>query len=426
MGDGVLASFSTVTDAVYCAAAIQKTCEDEPDLKLRIGIHQGEVVFDGEDVFGSGVNIASRLEPLAPVGGILVSESVHRNLGNKKGIVSTFIREEQLKNVKEPIRIYSVKGEDVKPMVIPQTSIATQQLSTKSMNPKRITLAVAGVLVILLLSYLLYSNFKSEPPKVEADQTALDKSIAVLPFTDLSPNKNQEYFSDGMMEEILNHLVKIQDLKVISRTTAMRYKETAKSVSEIAKELGVAAVLEGSVRKDGNQLRITVQLIEGATDVHLWSESYDREMTNIFQVQSDVAKRIAQVLQAEVSPEVRVKIESQPTSNPDAYNESDKIFKEEIQKLESIDHEASVPYLHLSRIYAFKGDRKKALENLNEFAKRGFTSGWHDLILIDPFFESLRDDPEFKAIVKQAQEEKAALRKQVREMESRGELDFPL
>jgi len=106
-------------------------------------------------------------------------------------------------------------------------------------------------------------------------------------------------------------------------------------------------------------------------------------------------------------------------------DESDKIFKEAIQKLESIDHEAAVPYLHLSRIYAFKGERKKALENLNEFAKRGFTSGWHDFILIDPFFERLRDDPEFKAIVKQAQEEKAELREQVRQMEERGELNFP-
>ena len=106
MGDGVLASFTTVTDAVFCAAAIQKTCEDEPDLKLRIGIHQGEVVFDGEDVFGSGVNIASRLEPLAPVGGILVSESVHNNLINKKDVESTYIGEKQLKNVKKPVKVY--------------------------------------------------------------------------------------------------------------------------------------------------------------------------------------------------------------------------------------------------------------------------------------------------------------------------------
>ncbi len=134
MGDGVLASFTTVTDAVFCAAAIQKTCEDEPDLKLRIGIHQGEVVFDGEDVFGSGVNIASRLEPLAPIGGILVSESVHGNLGNKKNIISTFLREEQLKNVKEPVRIYSVQVEGVEPVIADELSDAPQELMVRLMS----------------------------------------------------------------------------------------------------------------------------------------------------------------------------------------------------------------------------------------------------------------------------------------------------
>ncbi len=134
IGDGVLASFSTVSDAVYCAKEIQKTCQSESELNLRIGIHQGEVVFDGEDVFGSGVNIASRLEPLAPIGGILVSESVHRNLGNKKDIESTYIREEKLKNVKELIRVYSVQVEGVEPVVKTEPFTAKQQASSTKMN----------------------------------------------------------------------------------------------------------------------------------------------------------------------------------------------------------------------------------------------------------------------------------------------------
>ena len=205
-------------------------------------------------------------------------------------------------------------------MVIPELSAAPQEVSPKSSNPRKMAFAVVGVLIILLLSYFLYFNFNSGDAPVEAQATFLDKSIVVLPFTNLSSDPEQDYFSDGMMEEILNHLVKIQDLKVISRTTAMQFKGTSKSVNEITKELNVATALEGSVRKDGDKIRITVQLIEGATDTHLWSESYDRELTDIFDVQSDVAQLVAQVLQAEIGPEVKLKIQSQPTSNPEAYN----------------------------------------------------------------------------------------------------------
>jgi len=320
IGDGVLASFNAVSDAVYCAGAIQKACENEPDLKLRIGIHEGEVVFEGDDVFGDGVNIASRLEPLAPIGGILVSEAVHKNVLNKKGIESTFIREEQLRNVREPVKIYSVQVEGAKPVVIPELSATPQQVSSESRNPRKMTFSVVGVLIILLLSYFLYSNFNTGTTSLEPQVASIDKSIVVLPFTDMSINKDQEYFSVGIMEEILYHLVKIEDLKVISRTTAMQYKGTTKSVSAITKELDVATALEGSVRKDGDQVRITVQLIEGDTDMQLWSEAYDREFKDIFAIQSDVAQNVANMLNAKIDPEVKLKIESRPTENLEAYN----------------------------------------------------------------------------------------------------------
>jgi TolB-like protein/lipoprotein NlpI len=147
-----------------------------------------------------------------------------------------------------------------------------------------------------------------------------DRSIAVLPFVNMSNDPEQEYFSDGMMEEILNHLVQIEDLKVTSRTSAMRYKGTDKSLNEIGQELGVANILEGSVRKQGNQVRITVQLIDVSTDHHLWSQSYDRNLDDVFAIQSEVAQSVATSLQAEVHPEVRMKIESQPTASAEAYN----------------------------------------------------------------------------------------------------------
>jgi class 3 adenylate cyclase len=174
MGDGILASFTTVSDAVYCAGAIQKACESEPDLNLRIGIHQGEVVSQGDDVFGSGVNIASRIEAIAPAGRIWVSDSVQRNIQNKKGIEIKFVKEATLKNVTQAIRIFEVM--------------------------------VNSEYVLHLLN--------NHHPGISESIKVIDQSIAVLPFVNMSSDPEQDYFSDGMMEDILTHLYKIGELKV--------------------------------------------------------------------------------------------------------------------------------------------------------------------------------------------------------------------
>jgi len=316
IGDGVLASFSTVSDAVYCAGSIQKACENESDLKLRIGIHQGEVVFEGEDVFGDGVNIASRLEPLAPIGGILVSESVNRNLGNKKGIDTTFIREEALKNVKDPVRIFEVKvtSPPDSAAVIPSHPAVQHQW-----YQRRSTWMVAGFLLLFFIIYLFTQptpeNTSEKPPTVN-----VVKSIAVLPFVNMSNDPEQEYFSDGMMEEILNHLYKIEGLRVTSRTSAMQYKGVNKSIREIGNELGVAHLLEGSVRKSGDRVRITVQLIDVVNDQHLWSDSYDRQISDIFEVQSEIAERVTSALKTELTQQERKSFQTQPTKSQEAYN----------------------------------------------------------------------------------------------------------
>jgi TolB-like protein/Tfp pilus assembly protein PilF len=315
----VLASFPTISDAVYCAIEIQKACKEEPELKLRIGIHQGEVIMEDGDVFGDGVNIASRIEPLAPIGGIYVSESVFRNIENKEGIRVSFISEEALKNVKHPIRIYEV---DVDGSVIfnaevdtpTDTNIALRQL-------KKPALVVFLLLILIVSSYLVYQQSnKNTSESGTTSEEGLEKSIAVLPFANLSNDPEQEYFSIGMMEEILNHLFQIGDLQVTSRTSVMQYKGTTKTIPDIARELGVRTILEGSVRKSGNLVRITVQLIEGKTDKHLWSEIYERKMDDVFTIQSEVAKSIASTLKAEIHPEVKLRIESHPTDNFEAYN----------------------------------------------------------------------------------------------------------
>jgi len=292
MGDGVLASFSTVSDAVYCAKEIQKTCQDHPDLNLRIGIHLGEVVFEGDDVFGDGVNIASRIEPLSPVGGILVTEAVHNNLINKKDVESSYVGEEQLKNVKMLVKLYQVHVEGVEPMVIPGPSAAPQEVSPKSNNPRKIAFAVAGVLLILLLSYFLYSNFSTQQQLADTPPKVIDKSIAVLPFMDDSEGGDNQYFCDGMMDEILNHLQKIAELGVKSRTAVEPYRNSDLSFATKAQELEVAFILEGSVRKYGDRFRVTTQLIDVESGNHLWSETYDGVFSDtIFVIQSNIAKK---------------------------------------------------------------------------------------------------------------------------------------
>ena len=328
IGDGVLASFNAVSDAVYCAKAIQKACINEPDLKLRIGIHEGEVVFKGDDVFGDGVNIASRLEPLAPIGGILVSESVSRNIENKKGIKIEFLREETLKNVKHPVKIYQVEVEGLEaPATIPKTSTLaapeapeSDPSTRKLFNQMKIGLTAMGGLAILGLAYMIYDGNSNTTGIVGSEPEVIDKSIAVLPFRNDSPDEENEYFCNGMMEEILDKLHKVGDINVLSRTATEQYRNTTKDPKEIAAELGVANILEGSVRKYEDKFRINVQLIQAGTGYHLWSEVFDGELSEaIFTVQSNIAQEIALKLDAAITPFEKQQIKKSHTSIYAAY-----------------------------------------------------------------------------------------------------------
>lgn len=274
LGDGVLATFSTVTDAVNCACSIIKGCESINGLKLRIGIHQAEVVFENSDVFGDGVNIASRLQSLAPIGGICISDTVRNNIANRKEIVTRFIKEETLKHVKEPIRIYEIIIDGIK---------------------------------------------KEERPAGSAAKTLAGKSIAVLPFINMSNDPEQEYFSDGMAEEILNSLSHLKDLKVAGRTSSFQFKGKNIDLHEIGEKLGVATVLEGSVRKQGNKLRITAQLINAGDGFHLWSEKYDRTMDDVFAIQDEIALAITENLRVILFGKEKEIITKTHTQNTEAY-----------------------------------------------------------------------------------------------------------
>jgi TolB-like protein/class 3 adenylate cyclase len=279
LGDGVLASFTTVIDAVMCAISIQQSCREIPGLKLRIGIHLGDVIFENNDVFGDGVNIASRLLAQAPAGGICISESVHNTVANKKGITTIFLREEMLKNVKEPVRIYEVTVES----------------------------AVAGK-HIQPLSH------------EEAAKKIPDKSIAVMPFVNMSNDPDQEYFSDGMAEEILNSLSHVKELKVAGRTSSFQFKGKNVDLREVGAKLFVRTVLEGSVRKQGNRLRITAQLVNVEDGYHLWSEKYDREMNDIFAIQDEIALAITEQLKITLLEKEKELINRNPTDHTHAYD----------------------------------------------------------------------------------------------------------
>jgi TolB-like protein len=276
MGDGVLLSFNSASDAVFCARKIQENCQKEADFSLRIGIHLGEVVFESEDVFGDGVNIASRIESITPPGCIYVSESVHRNVENKKEITTDFVGERTLKNVKHPIKIYQVRIK-----VVSKAGIASK---------------------------------KDEP--TSQDST---KSIAILPFVNMSNDAEQEYFCDGLSEELLNALTQLDKFIVASRTSSFMFKGKNIEISEIGRKLNVETVLEGSVRKSQNRIRITAQLINVQDGFHLWSERYDREMTDIFDIQDEIALSILNALKLKLFGKEKEIILKRSTKNPEAY-----------------------------------------------------------------------------------------------------------
>ena len=314
LGDGVMASFNAATDAVYAAIKIQQACSAAGIYQLRIGIALGEIVFENEDIFGEGVNVAARIQSVTPPGAIWISESVHSNVINKNDITSEFVNAQHLKNVSAPVRIYRV--------IVGATNITGERGDLNrnvdnhppAQRGTRILIAL-GLTFLLASSVLFFLYYNRDRSGLEHD-----KSIAVLPFTDFSQAKDQEWFCDGMMEEILNHLSKVKDLQVISRTSSMKYKGAKISLEEIGRDLGVATVLEGSVRKKGEKIRITVQLINAKSGHHLWSEDYDYQDGNdIFAVQTDVSENVVTALKARLTSEEKGSLAKRDTDNPQAY-----------------------------------------------------------------------------------------------------------
>lgn len=276
MGDGVLAEFASVVDAVDCAVAIQNAMQDDKatSLTLRIGINLGDVIIDGEDIYGDGVNIAARLEALAEPGCVCISDMVHQSVRAKTDASFEDLGEQKLKNIDQPVRAWQWVG------------------------PER---ANAG---------LKQAKALALPEK---------PSIAVLPFDNMSSDPEQEYFTDGISEDIITELSKFKSLFVIARNSSFAFKGKANDVKEVSEKLGVRYVVEGSVRRAGKRVRITAQLIDAVDDTHLWADRFDRDMEDIFAVQDEVVGAIVQTIEPQLLSSERQRALRKPPENLDAW-----------------------------------------------------------------------------------------------------------
>ena len=277
-GDSVVVDFASAVDAVQCAVAVQEALAKDSaarptgeQMRFRIGVHVGNVIVQGENLFGDGVNIAARLEALAEPGGICVSGTVRDQIGTKLAIAFTDLGEQPVKNIAQPVRAYHVRGET----------------TTKTVAPS--------------------------PPLPDKP------SIAVLPFENLSGDPEQEYFADGMVEEIITALSKVRWFFVIARNSTFAYKGRAVDVRQVARELGVRYVLEGSVRKAGNRARISGQLIDAATGNHVWAERYDRELADIFAVQDEITERVVAAIEPQLYAAEHFRSQRKPPESLDAW-----------------------------------------------------------------------------------------------------------
>ncbi|NIO04326.1 MAG: tetratricopeptide repeat protein [Proteobacteria bacterium] len=280
-GDNLLAEFASVVDAVQCAVEVQREFKaknaelsQSRRMEFRIGVNLGDVVVEGERIYGDGVNIAARIEGLADGGGICISGTVHDHIENKLDLAYDYLGEKTVKNIQKPVRVYRVRME-------------------------------------------AHTTF----PEAREELELPDKpSIAVLPFANMSQDPEQEYFSDGITEDLITDLSKISGLFVIARNSVFTYKGKAVKVDQVSQELGVRYILEGSVRKAGNRMRITAQMVDATTGYHLWAERYDREVQNIFALQDEVTQKIVAALEVKLKKDEEKRLVHKETDNPQAYD----------------------------------------------------------------------------------------------------------
>jgi adenylate cyclase len=331
IGDAFLIEFHSALEAAQCAIEIQRTLAKrnhdvtaERRIEVRIGIHIGDVVHRGGDVYGDGVNIASRIQPVAGIGGICVSMDVERQIHNALEVTFEKLAPTELKNIQVPMDLFRI--------VLPwerDARLKPERQEVDVRERRAIPLAwiwAAVSLLIVIAGWFFFGRYSAQrassaesrrPPATAGSLS--QKSIAVLPFDNLSRDPDNAFFAEGVQDEILTRLAKVADLKVIARTSTQRFKSSPADLRDVARQLEVMNILEGSVQKSNDQVRVNVQLINALTNAHLWAEIYDRKLTDIFAVESDIAKTIADTLQAKLTGSEKQMIASQPTNDTAAY-----------------------------------------------------------------------------------------------------------
>jgi adenylate cyclase len=330
-GDGLLLEFASVVDAMRCAAEVQRGMIDrEPQvseerrIRLRIGINLGDVIAEGDDIFGDGVNVAARLEALAEPGGICVSSAVRNQIHDKLTYPFEDRGEQNVKNIARPVRVYALRPEAVADL--PASGVLREAPTRRRGSIPVMAATAAAALVVALSGWWLWPAPSSTPtPTVTAVAAAPTAaisqplaaprlSIVVLPFANLSNDPEQQYFADGITEDLTTDLSRIRYGFVISRNTAFTYRNKPVDTRHIGRELGVRYVLEGSLRRSGNKIRVNAQLIDAGTDAHLWAEQFDGDMADLFALQNEITSRIAIALNVELTSREAVR----PADNPDA------------------------------------------------------------------------------------------------------------
>ena len=326
-GDNLLAEFGSVVDAVNCAVEIQRELAERNaelpparQMEFRIGINLGDVVEEEGRIYGDGVNIAARLESLAEGGGICISGKVHKEVNNRLGLEYEYLGEQTVKNISEPVEVYRV-------LSFPGAA-AHRVIKAKSSTERKWLKGAIAATMVLVLGVVIGAiwNLYLRPSPVEVasiEKMAFplpDKpSIAVLPFVNMSEDPKQDYFSDGITEEIITGLSKVPRLFVIARNSTFTYKGKPVKVQKVAEDLGVQYVLEGSVRKSNDRVRITSQLIDATTGKHLWAEKYDRALKDIFALQDEIMMKVISALQVTLTEGEQALIVAGGTNNFEAY-----------------------------------------------------------------------------------------------------------
>ncbi len=329
-GDSVVAEFASVVDAVQCAVVIQATLKAEnatrqPErrMEFRIGANLGDVMEEGEQIYGDGVNVAARLESLAEPGGICVSGTVCEHLGNRLALSYEDLGEQSVKNIAKPVRVFRVLMEagGVATPTKQVQGVARKYVRRGIFSIAGLAIIAATIIFVQHLSLRPPTPSASIPPAQSPALTLPDKpSIAVLPFANMSDDPKQEYFSDGITDDLTTALSRLPDLFVIARTSAFTYKGKPVKVQDISQQLGVKYLLEGSVRKADNQVRITAQLVDATTGDHIWAEHYDRTLRDIFALQDEIVRRIVTTLNLQLDLTEKGVLVVKRTDNLEAYD----------------------------------------------------------------------------------------------------------